>query len=159
MNPQDLKLIYSWRSHSSIRKFMLAQENFSFEKHIEWFSKIQEDSSKHLLIIEEESEPIGFAQFSRLDEIAYWGFYAAPDAPKGTGTKIGKAALEFGFLNLNLHKVCGQVLDFNKASIKLHTKLGFVKEGILREHHKVGSEYYDLVSFGLLSKEWLDCKL
>jgi RimJ/RimL family protein N-acetyltransferase len=55
---------------------------------------------------------------------------------------------------LNLHKVCGQVLAGNEASIRLHLKLGFHQEGILRQQQRIGESYRDLVCFGILRQEW-----
>ena len=86
--------------------------------------------------------------------IADWGFYAAPDAPKGTGRKLGASALTYAFARLELHKVCGQALDFNERSIHFHLRLGFQQEGVLREQHFDGEQYHGIVCFGLLATEW-----
>ncbi len=95
---------------------------------------------------------MGFVQFSGVAPggIADWGFYAAPEARKGSGSKLGVAALGFAFETLGLHKVCGQALDFNEASIRFHLRLGFQQEGVLREQKRIGGKYHDLICFGLL---------
>jgi RimJ/RimL family protein N-acetyltransferase len=86
--------------------------------------------------------------------VADWGFYLAPDAPKGSGRELGKQALDYAFTQLGLHKVCGQALGFNKRSIAFHTALGFTEEGCLREQHFNDGKFHDVVCFGLLSHEW-----
>ena len=83
-----------------------------------------------------------------------WGFYAAPGAPAGTGSHLGRMALQFAFGSLQVHKVCGEALEGNEASIRFHRKLGFREEGRLREQENVGARYHDLICFGLLAHEW-----
>jgi RimJ/RimL family protein N-acetyltransferase len=88
--------------------------------------------------------------------VADWGFFAVPGSPRGTGRRLGKAALEYGFGTLGLHKICGQVLSFNDASLRMHQALGFREEGCLREQSPIDDTHHDLVCFGLLAREWRD---
>ena len=152
----DLKCVLSWRNHTDIRRYMLSQQEITEGEHYRWFERASNDPTKKLLIVEENELALGFVQFSGVakDAIADWGFYAAPAAPKGTGRKLGITALNFAFDFLKLHKVCGQALKFNTASIYLHQALGFQQEGILRDQHKIDGFYQDLICFGLLRHEW-----
>ena len=86
--------------------------------------------------------------------IADWGFYVDPDGPKGQGMALGRSVLSFGFVELQLHRVTGQVLDSNIRSIKFHNRLGFTAEGKLRSHHPTEIGYQDVHLFGLLGHEW-----
>jgi RimJ/RimL family protein N-acetyltransferase len=67
---------------------------------------------------------------------------------------LGVTALHHAFGVLGVHKVSGQALDFNTASIRFHERLGFRREGLLREHHFDGERYHDILCFGLLDHEW-----
>ena len=78
----------------------------------------------------------------------------APDAPKGSGRQLGRAALNHAFRQLKFHKVCGQALAYNQRSIQFHQSLGFEQEGILRDQHFDGERYHHVICFGLLSHEW-----
>ena len=135
---------------------MLTQHEITPEEHAAWFDKASQDPGRRLMILDGGEAPIGFVQFTgvRSGGSADWGFYVSPEAPKGTGRKLGVAALQFAFASLGLHKVCGQALDFNQPSFRLHLALGFVEEGRLREQHVIDGTYHDLVCFGLLSREW-----
>jgi RimJ/RimL family protein N-acetyltransferase len=86
--------------------------------------------------------------------IADWGFYMAPDAPKGSGRQLGLVSLSQAFTKLNLHKVCGEALAYNNRSILFHQALGFQQEGTLRDEHFDGERYHNVIRFGLLSHEW-----
>jgi UDP-4-amino-4,6-dideoxy-N-acetyl-beta-L-altrosamine N-acetyltransferase len=152
----DLARVLEWRNHPSIRGFMLSQRQISPEEHRCWFEQCVESGSKQLLIFESDAEPMGFVSFNSPDlgGVSEWGFYAAPNAPKGTGRKLGAAAIQHAFSDLKLHKICGKTLRSNERSIRLHQKLGFRREGVLREQHFAGERYHDIVCFGLLRIEW-----
>jgi len=157
LDVQDLPVVLSWRNHPSVRSFMFSQHEITLEEHRAWFERASADPARRLLIVEDETGPLGFVQFSDVAEngIADWGFYACPGAPKGTGRRLGTAALDYAFAELGLHKVCGQAITTNEASIRMHRGLGFVEEGILRDQKYVNGVYYSLVCFGLLKHEWL----
>lgn len=152
----DLPMVLAWRNHHSIRSYMLTQHEISLQEHRKWFERVQHEKTRQQLIVSDGTEPIGFVQFNPVTQggIADWGFYARPDAPKGSGRKLGKAALEYAFKDLGLHKVCGQAIESNAVSIAFHQKLGFVEEGRLREQQRIGEKYHTLFCFGLLAKDW-----
>lgn len=154
--PADLEKILAWRNRPDVRANMLTQHEISLAEHRQWFERSLQDQTRSLLIVEENHLQLGFVHFSGVaaGAIANWGFYAAPDVARGTGLKIGMAALAFAYETLALHKVCGQALAFNIASIRTHEKLGFRQEGTLRQQHRINDTYHDLVCFGLLQGEW-----
>lgn len=64
---------------------------------------------------------------------------------KGYGTEATKMVVEYGFKNLQLHKICLEVYDFNKNAIALYKKLGFKKEGHYKKHSFKDGKYVDLI--------------
>jgi UDP-4-amino-4,6-dideoxy-N-acetyl-beta-L-altrosamine N-acetyltransferase len=152
----DLAMVLAWRNHTDVRRFMFTQHKISMEEHRDWFTKATQDPNRRLLIIEENKKAIGYVQFSQVVDggIAEWGFYANPDAPKGTGRMVGVTALNYAFSFLKLHKVCGQAIEGNQASINFHKRLGFALEGVLRDQQRIEGVYHSLHCFGLLAREW-----
>ena len=149
-------MLLAWRNHPEIRRFMLTQHEINLDEHRNWFTKASQDESRRLLIVEDEQQPIGYVQFSNVVKggVSDWGFYARPDSPKGTGRKLGVTALDYAFRLLCLHKVCGQAIESNHASIAFHERLGFLLEGVLRDQQRIGDDYHSLHCFGMLSHEW-----
>lgn len=156
MTLADLESVLAWRNHPDIRRYMYTQHEISLAEHRDWFERASLDPHKHLLIFESDGAPMGFINFSQLggSAVADWGFYIAPDAPKGSGRALGNLAVEYGFRQINLHKICGQALAFNERSVNFHRKMGFQQEGILRDQHFDGERYHSVVCFGLLCHEW-----
>ena len=152
----DLELVLAWRNHPEVRRYMYTQHEITFDEHQRWFENAKADSKKHLLTFEVAQQPLGFVHFTETGSggIADWGFYTAPDAPKGSGRQLGSAALSHAFTQLELHKVCGRVLAYNVRSINFHLASGFQQEGILRDQHFDGVRYHDVINFGLLCDDW-----
>lgn len=152
----DLELVLTWRNHPDIRRYMYTQHEITLAEHQRWFERTLPDPKKHLLVFETNHQPLGFVNFNEtgIGGIADWGFYAAPDAPKGSGRQLGRAALNHAFTQLKLHKICGQALAYNERSIQFHQTLGFQQEGILRDQHFDGERHHHVICFGLLGHEW-----
>ncbi len=158
MAEEDLTMVLAWRNHLEVRRFMFTQHEISLAEHTQWFMRVVQDNTRRLLIVQELGSSIGYVQFSNVERggVADWGFYARPDAPKGTGRRLGTLALDHAFGQLKLHKVCGQTIDTNQASIRFHERLGFKREGVLRDHKRMNDRYQTLICFGLLAHEWQD---
>ncbi|MBC7814471.1 MAG: GNAT family N-acetyltransferase [Burkholderiales bacterium] len=81
-----------------------------------------------------------------LGERAHWG--------KGYGKESMRLLIDFGFYELNLHRLQLNVFSYNERAIALYEKLGFVREGAQREYIQRDNQRFDLVMYGLLSYEW-----
>lgn len=100
---------------------------------------------------------ISLGNVDRINESARIGkVLIGPSESRGNGygTQLMLAALTFAFEELNLHKVTLGVFDFNTSAIKCYEKVGFKKEGLLRDARKNGDEYWNLIEMGILESEW-----
>jgi UDP-4-amino-4,6-dideoxy-N-acetyl-beta-L-altrosamine N-acetyltransferase len=156
LSDEDLPMVLTWRNHPAVRKFMLTQHEIGMEEHSNWFARVKDDKTQRQLIACYGGDPIGFVQFTSVLKggIANWGFYARPGSPAGSGRKLGQTALTYAFQSLGLHKVCGQAVATNLASIRFHQMLGFAEEGFLLNQRLIGGQHHKLVCFGLLAKDW-----
>ncbi|WP_399939705.1 GNAT family N-acetyltransferase [Streptomyces sp. BBFR25] len=80
-----------------------------------------------------------------LDE-AMWG--------RGYATEAAHALLTWAFGTLDLNRVQAEADTRNAASARVLEKIGFVREGTLREDCVVGGEVSDSWVYGLLRREW-----
>lgn len=64
------------------------------------------------------------------------------------------AILDFGFTELTLNRIEALVMVENEASTALLTRLGFVQEGILRQHDYFKGAFHDMRLFSLLHDEF-----
>jgi UDP-4-amino-4,6-dideoxy-N-acetyl-beta-L-altrosamine N-acetyltransferase len=152
MKEADLHLVLGWRNHPDVRQHMFTQNEVSLADHRLWFKSVSADSGRVLLILEVDAVPCGYVNF-RCNEPrqAVWGFYLAPNSPKGTGKLLGQAATEYGFSVLGLEIIRGEVMHDNAASQNFHLRQGFVLESILPKK-SAGQQKVGNVRIYLLTK-------
>ncbi|MDP3164622.1 MAG: UDP-4-amino-4,6-dideoxy-N-acetyl-beta-L-altrosamine N-acetyltransferase [Hydrogenophaga sp.] len=161
IKPEELELMLVWRNAPSVRNNMYTRHEISLPEHLAWWDHVKERSDQLYFMYERQGVPLGIVALNGIDSVnknSSWAFYAAPEAPKGTGSRMGFLALEHAFYSLLLHKLCGEALSFNAASINFHQKLGFKVEGILREQHWLDGAFTDVYRMGLLAHEWQEIR-
>lgn len=156
---EELGLMLSWRNAPNVRANMYTRHEISLDEHLSWWARTQQCSDQRYFMYELNGEPLGIVGFTGIDiesQLSSWAFYASPEAPKGTGSRMEFLALDYAFYELGLRKLHCEVLAFNTPVIKLHKKFGFIAEGVLREHHRVGENFFDIHLLGLLAHEWVE---
>lgn len=90
----------------------------------------------------------------RKDRNGYIGYVIARKHwNKGLTTEALKVFVEYGFSQLEVHRIEAHVEPENIASAKVLTKIGFQKEGLLRESTFNKGQYQDMVYYGLLKTD------
>jgi RimJ/RimL family protein N-acetyltransferase len=77
---------------------------------------------------------------------AYWG--------QGYMGETLTAVLNYAFETLEFHRIEADVDPRNAASIRTLERLGFQREGYLRERWQVNGEIQDSLLYGLLRPDW-----
>ena len=77
---------------------------------------------------------------------AHWG--------QGYMQETLKAVLTYAFEVLEFHRIEADVDPRNVASIRTLERLGFQREGYLRERWQVNGEIQDAIFYGLLRPDW-----
>ncbi|HWS39774.1 MAG TPA: GNAT family N-acetyltransferase [Arenimonas sp.] len=77
----------------------------------------------------------------------YWG--------KGLAQEAASLAISYGFLELDLHRIEADTEPTNVRSNKVLERLGFQREGLLRERFMHPDGIQDSLIFGILKPEWL----
>jgi [ribosomal protein S5]-alanine N-acetyltransferase len=73
---------------------------------------------------------------------------------QGYATEAARAVLQWAFVTLDLNRVQAETDTRNAASARVLEKLGFVREGTLREDCVVNGDVSDSWVYGLLRREW-----
>ena len=88
----------------------------------------------------------------RSGEIGYW--IRTSETGIGIATEVARAVLKIGFDDLGMHRLILRIALGNLPSERVARKLGFVREGVLREEIKVGNRWLDHSVWGLLDHEY-----
>lgn len=103
-------------------------------------------------------ELVGVISFNTIDslnrcaEIGYW--LGQSYQGKGIITRATKALIDYGFSTYQLNRIEIQCASKNKKSQSIPERLGFTKEGCLREAGYLYDHYVDHYIYSLLRSEW-----
>lgn len=94
-----------------------------------------------------------------LTNIVYGSFracfmgYAVAQNHEGTGimTKVCKAAIDYAFRELELHRIMANYMPLNARSANLLKKLGFSEEGMAKKYLKINGRWEDHVLTSLVN--------
>lgn len=109
------------------------------------------------LTLRTTGDVIGDCTLCRVDESnrrAEIGFcLQRPHWGRGYMREAVSALLDHAFDTLSLHRIEADIDPRNAASAGLLERLGFVREGLLRERWRVGDEVSDSALYGLLEND------
>lgn len=105
-----------------------------------------------------DGQPIGTCGFHKWEKRYFrteLGYDLSPEFwRQGYMSEALRAALQNGFTNMGLYRIDALVYVGNQASLALLEKLGFKKEGVLRDYFHMNGVFYDHALFSLLRNEW-----
>jgi RimJ/RimL family protein N-acetyltransferase len=73
---------------------------------------------------------------------------------KGHGTEATALMVRYAFETLNLNRVWLHVLEYNQRGVRAYEKVGFRKEGVLRQEHYRHGRYWDTITMAILRADW-----
>jgi len=94
---------------------------------------------------------IGHHRWQRMHYRSEVGYILRRDLwGRGLTSEALRAVLDFGFERMHLHSVEAQLDPRNRRSARVLERVGFVKEGHLRENYVVAGRFCDTVIYSLL---------
>lgn len=110
----------------------------------------------YLGAVRDDDRVIGFARLGLTGvQAAKLGYAVAADLwGQGYATEAARLAIEFGFRDLQLHRISAAIGPDNASSIALVRRLGMQYEGRLRDHVFTNSAWRDSELYAILTHEW-----
>lgn len=100
---------------------------------------------------------VGNIELSNISQVHRKALYAIllwDGHGQGLANEASRLIIQFGFDRLNLQRIELYVHDKNEKAISLYERLGFKKEGTLRQAFQKQGQFYDLHVMGLLKEEY-----
>lgn len=165
INEEDISEMQKWHNDVAFMRYYDIVSAIPKDKEDvkEIISDIRKCSTSYIFAIKslEHKEFVGVTGFENI----YWNngtalIYIGIGDEKHRGRGYAKEALrltiDFGFEELNLHRIELTVLEYNEPAIKLYERLGFKREGVYREFIHRDGKRYDMYLYGMLRPEWDD---
>ncbi len=98
---------------------------------------------------------VGFKDISMENRRAKIGYWLTEDSQgKGIMTVAVRALLNYGFEDLKLNKIEIEAAVGNNKSNAIPERLGFLKEGVIRDGEWLYDHFVDLAVYGMRAAEW-----
>ena len=157
----DLETFYKWFNNPELRKFLVLNYPITKAQEKEFIENTMKDKDSVLLsIVAKKNDTllgnIGLLKIDKIHRRADLGIALAnlTYVSKGFGTEAMKIMIDYGFNELNLHRIELFVHEFNERAINAYKKVGFVEEGRKREAHYYYGKYHDQIIMSILRQEW-----
>lgn len=158
----DAPTIQDWHNDPELRKVARAGERpttLRQEKEDIKTAQHNKDEAYLLVLKKSNDKEIGFIRGSGLTSSSrnVWLRMIIGDK-KAWGKNYAADALHcflgWLFYELNVHRITCETYATNRRAIRFFEKMGFKREGIIREAHYIEGQYHDIISFGLLEREF-----
>ena len=121
-------------------------------------AQVEERTVDRVLIRKSDGVPVGSCtlfSWNKQCARAEIGFsLARPYVSQGYMNEALRGFIEYAFTKLQMHRLEADIDPRNAASAKTLERLGFVREGFLRERWIVAGEVSDTALYGLLRRDW-----
>jgi RimJ/RimL family protein N-acetyltransferase len=162
---EDLPLLHRWLNDPEVMRWWEGRDHpASFDRVEARFRRSIDGSDRelHRYMIETlgaEPRTIGLVQHGRIPprvrNVQIDVLIGESDCrDSGYGTDALRAFLAHLFGDLRVHRVWHWIRAGNEGALRSAEKLGFVREGLLREHDWLEGRYVDVAIYGLLASEW-----
>lgn len=161
---EDSNLINKWRNDDEIQSLLGGNRYYvSLHKEKKWVEEKIFNNKEEIywaVCLKTTKEMIGYISLNKIDLLnrnAFWGGIIIGDKKNRQLKNTLQAVylvLEHGFYQLGLHKIYGQWLENNEASLLLGETFNFKTEGILRDNVFKNNKFNNVIVKSLLKNEF-----
>lgn len=122
----------------------------------------REERIEFAILLKDTGNPIGVCAFNKISwinqnaELGYW--LGKPYWGQGIMTEAARAAIAFGFEKLKLERIYANCFEQNIASAKVLEKAGLKYEGCARHEIKKGSEFINVLHYGMIRDDFISAR-
>jgi len=158
---EDAALAQAWINDPEVNFFMRTNWPLNRQAEEQFIDKIaQSEHDLVLMMVRREGDlPLGLTGFHQIDYFRRHAMFgitigAKEEWGKGYGTEATRLMVAHAFATLNLNRVWLHVYEYNARAQRTYEKVGFKKEGVLRQDHYRQGRYWDTIAMGILRAEW-----
>ena len=157
----DIPKKVEWINNPENNQFLHYDIPICVENTEKWFDSHDGDDTRYDAVILADGIPVGTIGLLAIDKKnSKAEFYIAMGETEYKGKGIAKQAsiliLEYGFKILGLNKIYLFTEIENLLAQKLFEKVGFSKEGVLRQDIISHGSFVDRIAYGFLREDWLE---
>ena len=155
----DIPKKVEWINNPENNQFLHYDIPISVDGTEKWFDSHINDMNRFDAVMEADGVPvgtIGLLSIDRKNSKAEYYVAMGETAYKGKGVakEASRLILQYGFEELGLNRIYLFTEIDNIAAQMLFEKVGFTREGIIRQDIISHGKYVDRVAYGYLKEDW-----
>lgn len=162
LTTEHLDFVFRHFSDPDVNRYLVDEERVSTraqaQEIVDFYAELAGKSyNRWVLVLKSEQRPIGtcgYHQWSRAHHRAEIGYDLEKASwRQGLMREALQTVIDFGFEKMALNRIGAMVHPENVASLGLLARLGFQKEGLLRDYYYQSEKFYDHWLLSLLKKD------
>lgn len=155
----DIPKKVEWINNPANNRFLHYNIPLSIEGTERWFDSHQGETTRYDAVIEADGVPVGTIGLLSIDrKNSKAEYYIAMGETfykgKGVAKEASRLILSYGFEELGLNRIYLFTEVDNIAAQKLFERVGFKREGILKQDVYSHGAFADRIAYGILKEDW-----
>ncbi|WP_087974231.1 GNAT family N-acetyltransferase [Oceanobacillus rekensis] len=159
LEKEDLEFVYKMRTNPDVMDYWFEEPYTTMEKLMKSYEAGQDSDTQRQFILYHYKEKVGYLGLFGIDNRHRNAEFAIMIAPsqqgKGYATDATRLIVEYGFNQLNLHKLFLYVVKHNEKAVHIYQKVGFQIEGELKKHFFVDGDYHNALFMSLFREDYV----
>jgi hypothetical protein len=158
----DLELLQQWRNNPAFRRNFREVRELGMENQKRWFKMTYDNPMRDFMfgIVDIDNDQLigacGLLYINWFIRSADFSFYIGRDNAyiddKGYAEEAARLLIDYGFNNLNLHKIWMELYEFDKVKFNFFTqKFGFKQDALLRDNCFEDGKYWNSYIISLIN--------
>lgn len=156
----DADLMVEWMADPEVTgKMILGRTTPTRQRALEFIrASWTDDVNQHFAIVDDVDDEyrgtVSLKNINRVDGNAEYAIALRKSSWGKDYARVGtELVLDHGFRELALHKIYLNVASSNVRANRFYEKMGFQREGVFREHIRVGDQLDDLTWYSVFNPE------
>jgi RimJ/RimL family protein N-acetyltransferase len=161
MEREDAPLVQPWFNDPEVIRTLQAYRPMNLRAEESFIDRIAQSEHDLALVIvrRDVDKAIGVTGLHQIDfknRHALFGITIGDRDSWGLGfcTETTALVVRHAFQTLNLNRVMLLVYEYNAGAIRAYEKVGFRREGVLRQENYREGRYCDTIAMAILRQEW-----
>ena len=155
----DIPKKVEWINNPENNQFLHYEIPICVEKTEKWFDSHFGEETRYDAVIEVDGLPVGTIGLLSIDQknskAEYYIAMGETDYKgKGVAKEASRLILSYGFEKLGLNRIYLFTEMENVVAQKLFERVGFTREGIIRQDIVSHGKYVDRIAYGYLREDW-----
>ena len=161
LRDEDSTTLYEWINDRDLVTQSAPFREVSLAEHDEWFDSVQgrQDMCIFGIRLVDGDRLVGSCQLHSIHAVHRSAELqiriGARDArERGVGTEATYLLLQYGFQELDLHRIYLYVFESNEPARRLYQRTGFRTEGVLKEAARIDDSWRNVLVMAILRSEY-----